>query len=175
MFITPLSDLKTTTRQISAFSRIPNTSIQRKPLLIYHSAFDGSPSDISDHLEKVGAVKPQWTYTMYPTNHFHSKTHEVLCVVSGKAKLCFGHEENPDRLETTVSKGDIMIVPAGVSHQMLEGMGGRFNMVGSYPPGKEWDMCYGNDNETRKAENICELGWFNRDPIYGDVGPALEV
>jgi uncharacterized protein YjlB len=176
MFIKPLSDHKVTKRLIPAWGRIPNTSLQSKPLLIYHSAFEGgSQSDISRHLEKVGAVKPQWTYSMYPTSHYHSTTHEVLSVVAGKAKLCFGHEDNPERFEPMVSKGDVMVVPAGVSHRLLEDVDGGFTMVGAYPPGKEWDMCYGKAVEEDRAENIKKLGWFSKDPIYGESGPALEV
>jgi uncharacterized protein YjlB len=175
MFITPLSDLQVTKRLIPAWGLIPNTSIQSKPLLIYHSVFNGSASEISRHLERVGAVKPQWTYTMYSTSHYHSTTHEVLSVVQGRAKLCFGHEDNPDRFEPTVAKGDVMIVPAGVSHRLLEDIDGNFSMVGSYPPGKSWDMCYGNAGEEKRAEEIQGLGWFSKDPIYGDSGPALQV
>lgn len=32
-----------------------------------------------------------------------------------------------------------MIVPAGVSHRLLDVLDGGFKMVGSYPPGLEWD------------------------------------
>src|ERR1700759_5527284 len=93
----PPSAIKVTQRLIPRWNRIPNTSIQSKPLLIYHGAFDASPEQYSAHLEKVGVVAPQWTYTMYSQTHFHSTTHEVLGVVSGRAHLCFGGEENPER------------------------------------------------------------------------------
>ncbi|WEW56667.1 hypothetical protein PRK78_002115 [Emydomyces testavorans] len=175
MLVTPLSQVQVTQRQIQPWERIPNTSIQSKPLFIYHSAFNGSASDVSSHLEKVGVVKPQWIYSMYPTSHFHSNTHEVLSVVAGKAKLCFGHEKNPDRFEPTVSKGDVIIIPAGVSHRLLQDLDGQFNMVGSYPPGKNWDMCYGKEGEEEKVRNISSLAWFTKDPLYGDQGPVLEV
>ena len=36
-------------------------------------------------------------------------------------------------------------------------------------------MCYGKEGEEEKIENIKSLRWFDRDPIYGDTGPALEV
>lgn len=175
MSITPLSHLRVIRRQIQAWERIPNTSIQAKPLLIYHSAFNGDALEISSHLEKVGAVDPQWTYSMYPTSHFHSNTHEVLSVVAGEARLCFGHEGNPDRYEPVVSKGDIIIIPAGVSHRLLEDLDEQFTMVGSYPPGKVWDMCYGKKGEEDKINKIGSLEWFSKDPLYGEHGPALEV
>ncbi|KAK2871822.1 hypothetical protein FQN49_002798 [Arthroderma sp. PD_2] len=171
-----LPELQVTKCLIPAWGNIPNTSLQSKPLLIYHSVFDSaSPDEVRDHLNTVGAVTPQWTYSMYPTSHFHSTTHEVLGVVAGRAKLCFGHEQNPDRLEPTVSKGDVMIVPAGVSHRLLEDVDGDFTMVGAYPPGKQWDMCYGKAEDDEQMATIRSLGWFDKDPIYGDSGPVFHV
>jgi len=176
--ITPLKDLRITSHQIPAFDLIPNTSIQRKPLLIYHAAFHPSAtsaSGIEAHLTTVGVVTPQWRYTMYSTTHFHSTSHEVLCVAAGKAKLCFGAEDNPKRVEPVVEKGDVVVVPAGVGHRLLEDQEGGFSMVGCYPKGKDWDMCYGKQGEEQKVKAIGDLGWFERDPIYGDQGPVLDV
>jgi len=112
---------------------------------------------------------------MYSTTHFHSTTHEVLCISSGKAKLCFGGEGNPKRVEAELTKGDVVIVPAGTGHRLLEDLEGGFEMVGCYPKGKDWDMCYGKEGEKKKIEGIKTLGWFERDPIYGDKGPVLDV
>lgn len=173
--LTPLKDLRVSSHQIPALDRIPNTSIQKKPLLIYHSAFhpETSASIIESHLKIVGVVDPQWRYTMYSTSHFHSTTHEVLVIASGKAKLCFGGEENPKRVEPTVQQGDVIVVPAGVSHRLLDDIDGGFTMVGGYPRGKEWDMCYGKEGEEEKVRGIERLGWFERDPVYGNEGPSL--
>ena len=175
--LTPLKSLRTSSHQIPLFNRLPNTSIQHKPLLHYHSAFPSSisASKIESHLGSVGAVTPQWRYTMFSTTHFHSTTHEVLCISSGKAKLCFGGEENPKRVEVEAMAGDVLIVPAGVGHRLLNDAQGGFEMVGSYPTGKSWDMCYGNEGEEDKVKGIEMLGWFEKDPIYGDAGPVLEV
>ena len=175
--LTELKELRFSSHQIPAFSLIPNTSIQKKPLLIYHSAFhtSASASAIESHLSAVGAVSPQWRYTMYSQSHFHSTSHEVLCVASGKARLCFGGEGNPENVETVVEKGDVMVVPAGVAHRLLQDIDGGFNMVGSYPTGRNWDMCYGREGEEEKVKGIGSLGWFERDPIYGDEGPCLHV
>ena len=112
---------------------------------------------------------------MYSQSHFHSTTHEVLCVYAGKAKLCFGGEENVGRIEPMVSAGDVMVVPAGVSHRLLEDLDGGFGMVGSYPVGKHWDMCYGREGEEGNVKAIDTVAWFRRDPIYGDEGPCLQV
>lgn len=174
--LTALSSLVVSRHQIPAFHLIPNTSIQNRPLLIYHGAFVSpiSPASIESHVHDIGVVTPQWRYTMYSTTHFHSTTHEVLCVSNGRARLCFGGEDNPGRVEPVVQKGDVMVVPAGVGHRLLEDLGGGFEMVGCYPPGRQWDMCYGREDEEGKVQGIEELGWFDRDPIFGDNGPALQ-
>lgn len=69
-------------------------------------------------MKETDVVVPQWQYTMYQQSHFHSTTHEVLSVVAGQARLCFGGEENPERVETVVNVGNVMIVPAGVAHRL---------------------------------------------------------
>lgn len=111
---------------------------------------------------------------MFTDSHFHSNTHEVLAIASGSAKCCFGHEENEGRVEPILEKGDVVIVPAGVGHRLVQDYGG-FQMVGSYPKGKSWDMCYGRSGEEEQVKSIANLDWFQKDPIYGDDGPSLHV
>ncbi|KAI1211978.1 RmlC-like cupin domain-containing protein [Annulohypoxylon truncatum] len=174
---TPLASLRVSRHFIPAHNLIPNTSIQNKPLLHYHEVFPSSSltaSAIESHLTAVGVVEPQWRYTMYSTTHFHSTTHEVLCISQGGAKLCFGGEGNPEKVEKEVVQGDVLIVPAGVGHRLLQDLTGRFEMVGSYPKGYNWNMCYGKKGEESKVQSIEKLPWFERDPIYGDTGPVLE-
>lgn len=181
--LTPLASLRVSKHQIPAHNRIPNTSIQHKPLLHYHSAFTPTSlkdtnvaSAIESHLKSVGVVDPQWRYTMYSTTHLHSTTHELLCIAQGGARLCFGGEENPGRVEASVRMGDVILVPAGVGHRLLEEEGEEgFEMVGSYPKGCSWDMCYGKKGEEVKVEGIQRLAWFEKDPVYGNEGPALDV
>ncbi|KAH9905451.1 RmlC-like cupin domain-containing protein [Xylariomycetidae sp. FL2044] len=185
---TPLSALRVTKHHIPQHGGLPNTSIQNQPLVHYHGAIprSASASAIEAHLTSVDVVAPQWRFTMYRTTHFHSTTHEVLCISRGRARLCFGGEANPGKVETEVEKGDVMVVPAGVGHRLLEdlseveeeeeeGGGSGFEMVGSYPKGCSWDMCYGKKGEEAKVAGIKKLGWFERDPIYGDRGPVLDV
>ncbi|KAF8857955.1 hypothetical protein BDZ45DRAFT_705022 [Acephala macrosclerotiorum] len=74
----------------------------------------------------------------------------------------FGGENNPGRVEPVVEKGDVIVVPAGVGHRLLDDFGSGFEMVGSYPKGKH------------KVKDIADLGWFKKDPLYGDEGPTLQ-
>lgn len=60
MAFNPPSDIEVTSRQIPAWHRVPNTSIQSKPLMIYHGAFDATPAEFTRRLEVVGEVVPQW-------------------------------------------------------------------------------------------------------------------
>ena len=177
MAVTPLSSLRVSRHYIPRFDLTPNTSIQNHPLLIYHACFpqSTSASAIESHLQSLGVVVPHWRYTMYSTSHFHSTTHEVLCIAAGRANLCFGGEDNPGRVVTEIKKGDVVIIPAGVAHRLLEDLDGGFLMVGSYPKGKSWDMCYGGEDERNKIDRIKDMGWFTKDPIYGDEGPVLAL
>lgn len=176
-----LGTLRVSQHLIPAHKGLPNSSPHNKPLLIYHGVFSVSASAVvvEAHLTAVGVVASQWRYTMYSTTHFHSSSHEILCVAAGRARLCFGGEENPGRVELVVEASDVMVLPAGMAHRLLEdlsgGVGGGFEMVGSYPKGCQWDMCYGKAGEEGKVEGIGKLPWFDRDPVYGDRGPVLDV
>ncbi|KAH6717206.1 hypothetical protein BKA61DRAFT_573262 [Leptodontidium sp. MPI-SDFR-AT-0119] len=174
--LTPISYLQISKHQIPRHNLIPNTSIQKKPLLIYHSCFpmSASATSIEAHLKAVGVVIPQWRYTLYDITHFHTTTHEVLCVCSGRAKICFGHEANPEKLEVIVEKGDVLIIPAGVGHKLLDDFRSGFELVGSYPRGMHCDMCCGKKSECSKVNGIAGLPWFEKDPVYGDDGPLLK-
>ncbi|KAI0457173.1 RmlC-like cupin domain-containing protein [Xylaria acuta] len=174
--VTPLRDLKVLEHQVPAHNLIPNTSIQRKPLLIYKSVFsNATASEVESLLSDTGVVTPQWRATMYTTSHFHSTSHEVLGVSNGKATVCFGHEGNPGKVTCDLEKGDLAIIPAGVAHRLLEVLEGDFEMVGSYPKGYNWDMCYGTRAEEGRIGTIKELPWFDRDPVYEGKGPVLDV
>jgi uncharacterized protein YjlB len=171
--LTPLSSLRLSTHLIPSHHLIPNTSSHWYPLYIYHSAFSPStPADtLESHLPQHGII-PQWRYTMYTTTHYHSTTHEVLCVFRGRAKLLFGGESNPGKVEAEVGAGDAIVVPAGVGHRLLEDTEGEFEMVGSYPEGCSWDMCYGKEGEEEKAKSVVGVKWLEKDPLYGEDGPV---
>ncbi|CAE7027348.1 hypothetical protein PTT_04954 [Pyrenophora teres f. teres 0-1] len=172
--LTPLQTLRLSAHYIPSHAHIPNTTPHAHPLLIYHSAFPSStpPTVLESHLPK-NFLKPQWRYTMYQTTHYHSTTHEVLCVFSGRARLLFGGEANPGKVEEEFKAGDAIVVPAGVGHRLLEDLEGGFEMVGAYPEGCSWDMCYGKAGEEEKARKVGKVGWLKRDPLYGDDGPVL--
>lgn len=68
-----------------------------------------------------------------------------------------------------------MIIPAGVAHRLLDDFKSSFKMVGSYPKGKKWDMCYGESEDDGNHGRISNLGWFHADPLYGSDAPHLNL
>ncbi|KAF2860753.1 hypothetical protein K470DRAFT_257540 [Piedraia hortae CBS 480.64] len=117
-----LKNLKVTHHIIPAHGNTPNTSIKHKPLLIYHTAFPPTTGsiEIEHHLHTIGEVESQWRRTMYSTSHFHTTSHEVLAVSSGASRLLFGHEDISERVEACVERGDVIVIPAGVAHLLVE-------------------------------------------------------
>ena len=176
--LTPLASLRVSRHQIPPAGLIPNTSIQQKPLIIYHGAFPAptpSASQIEAHLNAVGVVKPMWRYPMYPDDHFHTTAHEFLVIHHGRARLNFGGEACTGAVVVELCAGDAILIPAGVSHRLVQDLQGGFEMVGSYMVDSEhWDMCYGHPGEEEHIANIKHLPWFTRDPLYGDGGPAAK-
>ncbi|KAI0629066.1 RmlC-like cupin domain-containing protein [Trametes polyzona] len=177
--LTPLASLHVETHQIPAHELIPNTSVQQKPLIIYRAVFPAptpSASQIEGHIAAVGVCEPMWRYPMYPDDHFHTTAHELVVIHRGRARLNFGGEGCAGAVVTEAKAGDAVLIPAGVSHRLVEDLEGNFEMVGSYPVGSEhWDMCYGKPGEEEHVANIKHLDWVANDPLYGDGGPAAKV
>lgn len=170
-----MTNLLVSRYQILAFNRFPNTSIQGKPLFIYHTASrNPTATQIESHLITVGVVTPSWRYTMYSTSNFHSNTHEILSVSAGSATLCFGGENDLDRVRLVVERGDVIVAPAGLAHRLGQDKGDH-SMVGSYPRGQSWEMYYGRKYEAEKEKVIKNLEWFDKDPRYGDKGSAIHT
>ncbi|KAF4305242.1 cupin domain-containing protein [Botryosphaeria dothidea] len=144
--LAPLSSLRVSKHQIPAHSLVPNTSIQHKPLLIYHSAFEPSTAATPCTARIISTALPT----------------KVLCISGGRAKLCFGGEDNDGRVEPVVEKGDVVIVPAESATGCWRTRVGGFEMVGSYPTGFSWDMCYGKKGEENKVKGIEKLAWFGQ-------------
>jgi uncharacterized protein YjlB len=69
--------------------------------------------------------------------------------------------------------GDAVIIPAGVAHKQL-GASLNFAVMGAYPAGQTWDMCYCRSAERPQAiQNIAGVPLPKADPIYGSTGPLM--
>jgi len=146
---------------------IPNNP--ELPLLFYSGALaERDPSRCKTLLAGNGWVGA-WVNGVFPYHHYHSTSHEVLCVVGGSARLTFGGSSG----ETVeVAAGDVVVIPAGVGHKN-EGSGGGFSVVGAYPRGQEaYDLRTGEEGERPGVlENIRNVPLPGTDPLFGADGP----
>jgi len=74
-----------------------------------------------------------------------------------------------------VQAGDVAVVPAGVAHKRLHSSG-DFSVVGAYPVGQTWDMCYGREGERPGTDQvIAAVPLPYADPVHGRQGPLLQL
>ena len=113
-----------------------------------------------------------WVNGVFSYHHYHSNAHEVLCVLSGSARLAFG---GPKGETIEVEAGDVVVIPAGVGHKN-EGSGRNFGVVGAYPRGQEnYDLRTGEEGERPEVlENIRDVPMPETDPLFGEGGPLLQ-
>ena len=113
-----------------------------------------------------------WRNGLYDFHHYHSKAHEALGIYRGWVEGCFG---GPGGVTVRAEAGDVIIIPAGVSHCNF-GQSADFSVVGAYPEGQRWDMCYGRPGERPTAdESIRKVALPVTDPLFGDSGPLLKL
>lgn len=151
--------------------RIPNNP--NLPLLVYSQILsepEQQPSRCKELLAKNG-WGGAWVDGVFSYHHYHSTSHEVLCVVSGRASIDFGGPEG-ETLE--VQAGDVVVIPAGVGHRN-EGSSGDFSVIGAYPRGQEsYDLRTGEEGERPEVlENIRNVPLPEADPLFGEDGPLL--
>jgi uncharacterized protein YjlB len=150
----------------------PNNA--RLPLLAYPGALRLSARDLAAAIEallRTNGWGGSWRNGVYSFHHYHSTAHEVLGVYAGRADVQLGGE---DGIVVAVSRGDVVIIPAGVAHKNL-GASRDFRVVGAYPRGQHPDMNHGRAEERPRAdENIAAVPLPAMDPIYGDLGPLVE-
>ena len=110
---------------------------------------------------------------VFSYHRYHSNAHEVLCVVSGSARIAFGGPGG----ETVDVKaaGDVVVIPAGVGH-CNGGTKGGFSVVGAYPRGQEsYDLRTGEEGERPEVlENIRDVPLPKADPRFGETGPLTQ-
>lgn len=142
---------------------------------LLREVFQGEGQRLAAHFEQTFTVNqwpPAWRNGVYDFHHFHSTAHEALGVYSGWVDVCFG---GPGGVALTARAGDVIIIPAGVSHQNL-GQSPDFRVVGAYPKGQHFDMCYGEPEEYEKVVKIVKsVPLPVADPVSGEDGPLMEL
>lgn len=144
------------------------------PVVILQSAVKGNDMT-PENFEKIftsNGWPAAWRNGIFNFHHFHSTAHEVLGIYSGWIEVCFG---GPGGKVLKATAGDIIVIPAGVSH-CNKTESGDFRVVGAYPKGQRWDMRKGTLDELPEVlTNIKAVPLPICDPFYGVKGPLLQL
>ena len=149
--------------------QFPNSNLF---LLIYREAIKlpGNDSSVFKKIFQRNNWKNSWLNGIYDYHHYHSNTHEVLGIYKGRANVQFGGSNG---IAEDVSKGDVIIIPAGVAHK-CNSASDDFKCIGAYPDGKDYDIKKGEPSDRPKAdENIRKVKLPDTDPVYGLSGPLI--
>ncbi len=145
----------------------PNSEL---PVLLYKTAFvlpnDHAPGIIEEVFDENGWSN-SWRNGIYDYNHYHSTSHEVLGIYAGHCHVLLGGDSG---IQLLLEKGDVIIIPAGVSHRNI-GSTADFKCIGAYPDGADFDINLGKSGERPGADkNIKKLPVPKSDPLYGEAG-----
>lgn len=161
--------------RLGADGHVPNHP--ELPLLVIPGAL---PADDADALEI--AVRralaahdwcDAWTGGVFPYRHYHTRAHELLVVLAGRARIAFGGPEHGVVLE--VGAGDVAILPAGTGHENL-GASDDFLVLGAYPCGQEVDVVRADEPVTdAQRARIRSVARPAADPLFGRGGPLDEA
>ena len=153
---------------------IPNNP--KLPLVHYRtpvrvSDFDDAAAVFEELFGRNG-WKDSWRNGIYDYVHYHSKTHEVLGIARGHARVKFGGAAGKT---LKLTAGDVVILPAGTGHQRLSASKDLL-VVGAYPRAGEYDECEVSPDEHKRAlQSIPAVPLPAKDPVYGSDGPLLDV
>lgn len=146
------------------------------PLLLYRSpvALAGAvdPAAVFEVLFEANGWRPSWRDGIYPYNHFHTGTHEVLGIARGHARVRFGGASGK---VIEVRAGDVVVHPAGVGHHRLSASKDLL-VVGAYPDGGDYDEARPEEVDHAKAvARIARVREPKADPVYGRKGPLRDL
>lgn len=128
-----------------------------------------SSGDVAALYTKNRWVKT-WVYSLFDFHHYHYAAHEVLTVISGRGVVQIGGEDGPCK---EMNDGDVIILPAGYGHKLLEAEG-DFTVVGAYPEGQD-DIGFNRAGENTRLSSIAETPLPVCDPIFGSDGPTASL
>ncbi|ETS85619.1 hypothetical protein PFICI_03644 [Pestalotiopsis fici W106-1] len=171
---------------------IPSTDYSpnnRLPVLVYRNVLP-KPHDeahTKEFLEKSGWER-RGTWGAITAKHFHPNTHECYGVFQGSSELIFGvggADSGEMGARCRVQAGDVIVVPAGVSHasvsadDKMTSPEQRYRYVGVYPQeAPKWRNEYGKrllDNNDALFEEIAAVAVPRQDPVYGVDGPLVHI
>jgi uncharacterized protein YjlB len=152
---------------------IPNNS--RLPFIHYRSPVRLTPAQdpaaVFEDLFASNGWKDSWRNGIYDYLHYHSRTHEVLGIARGHARVRFGGDSGK---LIELRAGDVVILPAGTGHQRVSASRDLL-VVGAYPASGTYDECKGSSKEHARAlKSIPRVRLPGKDPVYGVAGPLLD-
>ena len=149
--------------------KIPISQKSNKVVVIYQHALmlnQASIQDVKKFIRKNG-WHDIWVNGMYPYHHYHSNVHEALIIFSGQCEAQIG---GPKGKKLTVSTGDVIFFPAGVSHKKIRASK-DFKSIGCYPYAIPYDLKLGTpSNNPATIANLKKVKLPKTDPIYGAKG-----
>jgi uncharacterized protein YjlB len=146
------------------------------PLVIYRGAVGRrrglDPAAIFEVLFAAHGWKDSWRDGIYDFLHFHTRTHEVLGIARGEARVQFGGDSGRT---FTVKAGDVIVLPAGTGHRRLSSSDDLL-VVGAYPATGTYDEPKPGEIDHRLAlRRIAKVRRPARDPVYGRAGPLMDA
>ncbi len=145
------------------------------PVIVLPQAFAAAPTVDPATIETVfeqNGWDSAWRNGLFAFHHYHSTVHESLGIYAGWVKARLG---GPGGETLTARAGDVLVIPAGVSHKNL-GQSADFRVVGAYPRGQSWDMMYGKPGERPQADDaIRNVPLPAADPVFGKTGPLMRL
>jgi uncharacterized protein YjlB len=145
-------------------TQFPNS---RLPVILYKEALQLPFLFKAFYIKKLFA-RQEWTNAwnsgVFTYSHYHSTSHEVLGFFRGNTTIQLGGESGH---KIDVSKGDVLIIPAGVAHKNL-GDEYQVRCIGAYPDGRNYDINTGQPGERPGTDHIISsLPLPGKDPLYG--------
>ncbi len=165
-----MAEIETTIAVLFDDGAFPNNAL---PVVLYRQATDPPANDPASAFEQAfeaNGWSGTWRNGIYDYHHYHATAHEVLGIARGTVAVHLG---GPNGKMFDLETGDVVILPAGVSHKNI-GQSDDLLVVGAYPAGQDPDMNYGRPGERPRAdEQIASVPLPEFDPVFGQGGPLL--
>ncbi|HEY2871219.1 MAG TPA: cupin domain-containing protein [Reyranella sp.] len=149
----------------------------RLPLILYRNVLQapagGDRAAVCEDLFARHGWANGWRNGIYPFLHFHTRTHEVLGIAQGTARVEFGGDKGQT---LDVQAGDVVALPAGTGHRRVSSSADLL-VIGAYPTsGSSFDQARPNEIDLQQArQNIANVGRPAQDPVYGKDGPLTRL
>jgi uncharacterized protein YjlB len=130
------------------------------------------PAALFERVFKANDWTHSWRNGIYDYVHYHPRTHEVLGIARGRARVRFGGKQGKVfRLQA----GDVVILPAGTGHEAIRATKDLL-VVGAYPTSGKYDEYTGRrDQHTKAVRMIPKVRLPRKDPVFGKKGPLKKL